>query len=83
MLTTLIDWAGRLMTLEQLALLVGSSVNTLHEPLHELERNRLEQAKVSYVSQGYSEQKAKVYALYELGYIENNPETVCRNNGIN
>lgn len=78
MVIKLIDWIGRAITTSQIAKYLVKKL----EPLRQKELELLERTKQEYIARGFSEERAKVYALYKLEYIETDPETICRINGI-
>lgn len=78
MVIKFIDWIGRGETTKNLVVYLVKKI----EILRKQELEQLEKAKQKYINQGMSEEKAKVYALYEVEYIETDPETICRVRGI-
>jgi hypothetical protein len=73
-LIKVLDWISRLMTAQELLKHISHAVATVLTA----EQNYLESVVQSYVARGYSRKRAEVYACWELGYIETDPETVCR-----
>ena len=79
MVMQLIDWMGRILTVKE----VGTyMVQNVLNPIQQHDINRLNEAQQKYINQGMSEEKAKVYALYDLDYIQTDPATICRIRGI-
>ena len=70
---------GRILTVKEVGTyLLENVVN----PIAQYNIDQLDKAKQKYMNQGMSEEKAKVYALYDLDYIETDPATICRIQGI-
>lgn len=73
MILKVIDWLGRFITVREVSQYIANSLTVLHKA----QLKQLEERKQEYIELGMSEKKAAVYALHELGFIDD-PETVCR-----
>lgn len=79
MVMQLIDWMGRILTVKQVGIYI---IQNVLNPIQQHDLNRLNEAKQKYMNEGMSEEKAQVYALYDVDYIETDPATICRIRGI-
>lgn len=79
MVMQLIDWMGRILTVKQVGTYI---IQNVLSPIEQYNIDKLNEAQQKYINQGMSEEKAKVYALYDLDYIETDPATICRIRGI-